>query len=288
MISAGIPDTIDGKLSKRIVGWGFKNAEITQVISESLRPKVQLFGARNIRLIPNGFDDEIFLPLNKDILREKYQISRTARILITVARLHPIKGLGFLIKAVSLIVQEIPDIQLFIIGDGPQRGELENLIHHNNIEKNVKLLGFKSQDQIINYLNISDVFILPSIHEAFGIALVEAMACGLPSVASNVDGIKDIIIDNREGVLVPPGDEKMLAKSILALINDNPKKERLSRQGRIKVKENYSWRSVLSQMESLYQEAVSQHGYRDTLTHEYFNCYQYFSSRNWRACYLCL
>ena len=251
-ISAGFKSNLSGRISRKLQEWSFKNADLVHVISQSLAERAKKLGAENIVIIPNGVDSRLFKPMGKKELRKKYGISAEEKIIISVARLDPVKGVDYLIKATALVGGGIPDLRLIVIGDGEQRKQLEELINRLYLDSKVHLLGFLSHQQISEYLNMSDVFVLPSRHEGLGIALIEAMACGVPVIGSRVDGIPDVIDDGKNGILVPPGDVNELAEAIERLLRDKNLRDNFTKAGFEKVQERFLWNSILQQIEQIY------------------------------------
>jgi len=182
-----------------------------------------------IRIIYNPIDSEEITQLSKENINHPY-FKENIPIIITVGRLVPEKGHSYLIKAFR-IVRKLRRCKLLIIGNGPMRKELEQLANELEIRQDVAFLGF--QKNPFKYLAKSDVFVLPSLIEGFGLAIVEAMACGIPVVATNCPwGPGEIVINNVNGLLVPPADEKALAKAILAILNDKKFSEQMASKGR--------------------------------------------------------
>jgi len=133
---------------------------------------------------------------------------RAGIVIGTACRLVPIKGVGHLIRAVTLLRSDFPDVRLEIAGSGPERVALEREVTSLGMDNHVKFLGW--QADLMSVLARWDVFALPSLEEGFGIAALEAMAAGLPIVATSVGGIPELIEDGRTGWLVPPGNSKVL------------------------------------------------------------------------------
>ncbi len=255
-ISAGFESNLSGRILRKLQKWSFKNADLVHVISQSLADGAKKLGSRNIVVIPNGVDSRLFKPMDKDKLRKRYGIPAGEKIVISVARLNPVKGVDHLIKAIALVEERMPNLRLVVIGDGEQREELERLINQLRIDSKVQLLGFLPHQQISEYLNISDVFILSSRHEGLGIALIEAMACGVPVIGSRVDGIVDIIDEGKNGILVPSGDAKVLAEGIERLLQDENLRDNFIEEGFKKVEERFLWDSILQQIEQIYISLV--------------------------------
>jgi glycosyltransferase involved in cell wall biosynthesis len=152
------------------------------------------------------------------------------RLVVSCGRLKELKGFAYLIDAVAEIRKTVP-ASLWIIGEGDERAALEERIRRQNLQHCVRLLGF--QDNPFKYMAAADVFVLSSLFEGFGNVIVEAMACGVPVVATDCPyGPGEIISDGKNGSLVKPADASALAAAILRVLNDQSLSKRLSVTGR--------------------------------------------------------
>ncbi|MCG6959534.1 glycosyltransferase family 4 protein [bacterium BMS3Abin03] len=184
----------------------------------------------DIYVIPNYVDTALFKPENI--------IDKNHKNIIYIGRLHTRKNLISLIEACS----KLDSIRLTLIGDGPQRIELERIAHENQIK--VTFLGVIPHNQIPYHLNISDLFILPSIFEGHPKALIEAMACGIPVIGTDVPGIREVIDHGKTGWLCNT-DPDSISEAIKAVINDQELKQELGNNAREYVQENFSLEKVL-------------------------------------------
>lgn len=199
------------------------------------------FIKNKISTIHNGIDTDSFEKLLIHFSAQDRAKTRTNNfkadsqsfVILSVAALHPRKGLDTLIKSFPKILEEFPDARLALCGEGPERKNLEKLIKKLSLHNHVVLLGF--HDNIPFLMKSADMFVLPSVKEAFGLVLLEAMASGLPIIASRTGGITDII-DNKNGILVEPGDKEQLATKIIELIANKPLREKLAYVGHHDVK----------------------------------------------------
>lgn len=148
----------------------------------------------------------------------------------TTGRLTHIKGHRYLIEAARKIVDKRPDTTFVFLGDGELLNELKNMASRLGIEENVKFLGWRPD--VAELMSAFDVFVLPSLNEGMGRVLVEAMALGKPIVASNVGGIPDLVIDGKNGFLVPAADVETMAARIRELLDDPGKREEMGNTGR--------------------------------------------------------
>jgi glycosyltransferase involved in cell wall biosynthesis len=170
---------------------------------------------KEIHVIPLPYEKFKFKKVNK----EKLGMSKDKFYLISVGRLVERKGYRYLIKALSLLPKKI---HLNLIGDGPLENQLKNLAKKLSVEGRINFLGFVPEEKKFQYLANSDLYVLSSLHEGFGIVLQEAMQVGLPIVATNNGGQSDLIKDNINGLMVKPKSPIELAKKILIFFkNDN-------------------------------------------------------------------
>jgi glycosyltransferase involved in cell wall biosynthesis len=153
--------------------------------------------------------------------RESFIASSSALVVGTVSRLIPQKGIDVLIRAFAQVVRTKPNVSLVVVGDGPERSNLQRLAVELRVSDRITFAGSIRHAEIGSWLSGFDVFALPTYGEGFGLALLEAMAFGKPVVASDVMAIPEILGDERAGVLVPPGNVSALSDAILRLANDS-------------------------------------------------------------------
>jgi L-malate glycosyltransferase len=171
-------------------------------------------------------------------------------ILLTIARLAPEKGHAYLVRAMAAILRTIPHARLVLVGDGPQEAPLKALAHDLGIAHRVSALG--SRRDIARLLAASDLFVFPSTGEAFGIAVIEAMAAGLPVITTRVDGLDEVVRHGQDGLLVPPADAGALTAAVVQLFEDARLRAALAREARATVARRFSVNVMLPQLEDLY------------------------------------
>ncbi|MGE5359204.1 MAG: glycosyltransferase [Bacteroidales bacterium] len=179
---------------------------------------------------------------------------------ITVARLRAEKAHEVLIAAIARVRRAMPEVTLQIVGDGPREGALRDIVAREALESCVEFLGHR--DDVAQLLRASDYFVLPSRIEASPNAALEAMAVGLPVVASDVGGIPEAITDGVTGLLVPPDDPDALAGALFRLFDDPALADRLGRDGHEHVIRHYSFARMVAQFESLYFTELARRHYR--------------------------
>jgi glycosyltransferase involved in cell wall biosynthesis len=194
-----------------------------------------------------------------DLTRFQVRPSRgPRRVVTTVANLRAEKGHEVLLDAARLVLARHPDVEFRLAGDGPMRPLREQQARDLGIEPRVRFLGHA--EDIPALLGASDIFVLPSRTEAFPNGLIEAMAAGLPCVASNVGGIPELVQHERNGLLVPPADPALLADAIMRLIEDEGRAAAYGAAGRATVESRYSFDRMVSAFESLYLDALGGSG----------------------------
>lgn len=218
------------------------------------------FAEARIEIIPNGVDTNRYVPLShkaKLSMREKLGLPIDEKLVIFVGRLHPVKGLDTLLYAWQKVSQsiEIDRARLLIVGEGPEEPFLRQLVTQLGLEATTLFLG--RRDNVVKYLQSTDVLVLPSLSEGLPNALLEAMACGLAAVATDVGGSNDVINNLENGILIHPRDPKALSDALLTLLNDKKLAARLGQEARKTIEERYSLDQVVNQYMRLYQSLVS-------------------------------
>ena len=186
------------------------------------------------------------------------------RVITTVANLRPGKGHDVLLKAAMRVIRRVPDARFQIVGDGARRQDLERQAAAFRISGQVSFLGHR--DDVPAVLQQSDLFAFPSFMEASPNAVIEAMAAGLPIVASNVGGIPEVIEHERSGLLVPPGDDRALAAAILRLVEHPDLASRLGEAARHAVEARFSFDRMVGEFEELFLHELSARGAPEVLT----------------------
>lgn len=161
--------------------------------------------------------------------RRSLNIPQGAMVVGMAGRLEPVKGPDIFIEAAAMVFAEYPGAFFLIAGDGNMRRILEERIEATGIKKNIRLLGWR--EDIPEILSALDIFVLPSLNEAVGMALVEAQAAGVASIASRVGGVPEVVSDGRTGILVEPENPCELAEAIKGLLSDDEKRRRLAAAG---------------------------------------------------------
>jgi len=165
--------------------------------------------------------------------------------LVVVGRLSPSKGHHVLLQAMAVVRNSFPFVELFIVGDGSEREKLQALAKSLAISDSCNFIGSVPHADVYAYLKMADVAIVPSFQEAFGFVALEAMAMRVPVIASAVGGLKEVVRDGVDGLLVPPGDVNNLAQAILKLLGDEKKRKIMGKHARRRFEEVFEQQVVV-------------------------------------------
>lgn len=206
----------------------------------------QTFGINynKITVIPNGVDTAIFKHQETDDIRRKYQLDNRF-IVLFVGRDDPQKGVRYLVNAMKNLAKQIPEIMLVMVG-------------HQDIynEKHILCLPRVSRGELVKLHSLSDVFVLPSVYEPFGIVLLEAMACETPCIGIRTGGMPDIIDHDRTGLLVESRSDDGLSDAIARLYHDPEKRCRMGKNGRERVISDFSWKDISDKTIEVYRQVL--------------------------------
>ena len=194
-------------------------------------------------IIPFGVDTSFFRPINNQKDNNIFQI-------LSVGYLIERKGFEYLIKAVKDVLEVHDNVKLIIVGSGPLEIQIKKLIHELKLNDTVKILDNVSDEELLELYNSSDLFILPSIvdsqgnTEGLGVVLLEAMACKVPVIGTDIGGIPDIIQDNETGLLVPQKDILRLSSAINSMIENKSLRKRIAIKGYCCVQNKFNWKKI--------------------------------------------
>jgi N-acetyl-alpha-D-glucosaminyl L-malate synthase BshA len=232
-----------------------RNADAVIALTEDMKRRMMDIFERNVYVVPNGIDLDRFRELSSERCRAALNIRANEKIIISVGRLHPIKGHKYLIESLKTICKQHKDVQLILVGDGEEKYSLELLVEKLDLGAKVKFVGAIKNEDIPKYMAASDIFVLPSLSESFGIVNLEAMASGLPIVASKVGGVPEIVIDGENGFLVEPESPKEIAEKVTILLEDDELRKRISIHNKTCSGE-YEWDNVVKKLEEIYKIVV--------------------------------
>ena len=245
----------------QIVAFSIDQSDRVTAVSQSLREATfaELGVKRDISVIPNFLDCGIHRRHDQPNLRSRFTGGNPdVRIVTHVSNFRPVKRIDALLNIFDRIRRAVP-ARLLLVGDGPELGTAYRVARELGISDLIHIVG--AQEEIVPLLSVSDIFLLPSSQESFGLAALEAMACEVPVVASNVGGLPEVIEDGVSGFLHPPDALDAMAASSIQLLTDASLRSRMSKAACRRVREEFCAERVVPMYEACYRELVeSQNG----------------------------
>jgi D-inositol-3-phosphate glycosyltransferase len=241
-----------------------------RIIAECPQDKsdlVNLYAAdpARVSVVPCGYSIRELQPVDKHEARRTLGLPDSAKILMHVGRMVARKGVDNIIRAFGMMKDEIANLHLVIVGGEsddpdpaitPEIGRLKQIAHEYNVQDSIHFTGRKSREMLKYYYSAADIFITTPWYEPFGITPLEAMACGVPVIGSNVGGIKYSVKDGVTGLLVPPKNPAALAESIMTLLGDDVLRLKMSKSALRRVNNRFTWCKVAAELLPVYQKVV--------------------------------
>ncbi len=231
-------------LFKRI----FTRADRIQAISQYLAGWAKETGARaSIEVVPNGVDLALFgnREARKTNVRTELNLLPTDKLLITTSRLVVKNAVGDVIDSLLFLP---PEVKFLVLGTGPLENDLRKKVEEHKLTARVFFLGYVPHEKLPGYLSSADIFIRPSLSEGMGNSFVEAMAAGIPVIATSVGGISDFLKDKETGLFCAVQDPKDIARKVTILLRDEAIRGTIIEQAERLVREKYDWGLVASHM----------------------------------------
>lgn len=204
-----------------------------------------------ISIIPNGFDGKIFRPMPKKEVREKLGLPLEKKIVLSVGNLISIKGYEYLIRAAEIAMRKRKDTMFVIVGNGPLRGKLEQLVNSLSLKGIFLFVGSKHHDEVSLWMNAADLFVLPSLSEGNPTVMFEALGVGLPFIGTKVGGIPEIITSEDYGLLCEPANPEDLAEKILIALEKDWDRKKIRKYAK-----QFTWESIVSEVVKVYNKVL--------------------------------
>lgn len=239
-----------GNIYKRLLKYSLRKADMVLSTSRCMAEETNRYTSKKIGITPFGVDTDFFKPLAKN--------ASDSLVIGTVKTLSPNYGIDLLIRAFAQVVKQNPDkpLSLQIVGDGPEKENLQNLCCELQIQDHVQFLGFIANENLPQIYNGIDIFVALSFSESFGVVAIEAMSCGCPVVASDAEGFCEVIKDGETGIIVPRNNPEAAAQAIQALIDNPERRHQMGIAGRQHVQQLYDWNKNVETMKQYYQELL--------------------------------
>ena len=239
---------------RETVAFCIDQSDAVTAVSASLRDDTrrEMPVKTGIVVIPNFLDGYFHRRPPDPQLRARF-CRADEKLLIHISNLRPVKQVDAVVRVFSKVRERVA-ARLLIVGEGPELGRAEQLIDELGVTEHVELIG-EAQD-VVGLLSVSDLFLLPSLQESFGLSALEAMACGVPVVASNVGGLPEVVTDGVTGFLHPPADVQRMADSAIAILSDPDLHARMAAAGARLSVERFSADRIVPQYEELYERTL--------------------------------
>ena len=206
----------------------------------------------DLTVIPNFLDCGVHRRHDMGALRQRFAPAGE-KLVIHVSNFRPVKRIDAVMEVFGRIRQQVP-ANFLLVGDGPELATAYRLARELDIAPFVHVLG--AQEEVMPLLSIADVFLLPSAQESFGLAALEAMACQVPVVASNVGGLPEVIVDGQTGYLHPPEALDAMATSAIRLLTDEPLRQRMGDAACARVRDEFCAERIVPIYEASYEAVV--------------------------------
>jgi N-acetyl-alpha-D-glucosaminyl L-malate synthase BshA len=234
---------------------------VTSISNYLKEETIQHFGVtRGIEVVTNFVNCDVYKPINDEPARAAAR-AKLARpdeaILMHLSNFRPVKRVVDVVKVFALVAKEVP-AQLVLVGDGPDRSAAEWLAHDLNIHERIHFLG--KQERVHELLPLADLMLMPSELESFGLAALEAMACKVPSIATRVGGVPELVDDGETGLLYPVGHVEEMAAGALSLLKDRDRLEAMRDAGRTTAQKRFCSSLVVPQYVRYYEAVLAGQG----------------------------
>jgi len=246
-------------VKRYVVKYVLRKADLITADSISSLKAVLSFGVdeRKVKLVIHGVDLILFHPIeNKEELKEALGIPQSHQVVISTRGLEPIYDVETLIKAAPPILDDCPNTYFLIVGDGTLRQKLKELAHNLGVTENVRFVGLVPNEEIPKFLGVSDIYVSTSLSDTTSVSLLEAMACELPVVVTDLEGNREWIKNGKNGFLFQTRDFKALAERILFLLRNENVRGKFGVVNRRITEKEGDYEKEMSKMEKLYEELV--------------------------------
>jgi len=249
--------TIYNRLDRFMLRFARKIIAVSSGIKEELiRSGIEAAHITTIQNAVDGSSESETITQNRQTRRQLCNLAEKDFVVGYVGRLSEEKGVKYLIEAISMLNESRVPVKLLIIGEGPQKKALEDFAKERSIEHIVLFAGF--QNDIDSWLPAIDVFVLPSLTEGTPMSLLEAMALGIPVIASSVGGVPQVVDSEKNGILVSPGKPEDIKEAIQLLYNNEDLRKRFAEEAQKKIKLTYNIEDWIKKIENEYRNVILQ------------------------------
>jgi len=247
-------------LFKRLITYSLSNSDKVIAVSKDLKGKMTSLGINpdKIKVLRNGVDTGRFKPTKDNFIHRTYDLPDDTLLILFVGYMDTFKGIFELEEAFSRMKDK--NVALIMVGEGPKKADLEKKVLGHDLKEQVVLTGAVPREDIDKYYKSADIFVLPSHSEGIPLVILEAMASGLPVIATNVGGLSEVVDDGENGFLIHPKDVENLATKLERLIDDPRVRERLASNS-VKIMENeFSIQGKIEKLTRIYEKSGRVYG----------------------------
>lgn len=231
-----------------------KSDAVTAVSNDLIEQTERLLQInKKISTVYNFIDERVYFRKDCDYLRQEYKIRANEKVIIHVSNFRPVKRVTDVIQSFAKIVQQV-DAKLLLLGDGPDYASVCRLIKELGLQDKVLLVG--NQRHVADFLSISDLILLLSEKESFGLVVLEAMACKVPAIGTNVGGIPEVIKDGETGFICEVGDTEMISAKAVQLLTDEDLHKRMAEESLKRAKTLFSQEATVAKYEDIYYSVL--------------------------------
>ncbi|MGD6873973.1 N-acetyl-alpha-D-glucosaminyl L-malate synthase BshA [Sutcliffiella horikoshii] len=242
-----------------MIRFGIEGSDVVTAVSESLVQQTYdlLQPKKAIQTVYNFIDERVYFKKDTQDLKTQYGISDDEKVIIHVSNFRKVKRVQDVVKSFHLIEKQVPS-KLLLVGDGPEISVVCNLVKELGLTDKVLFLG--KQENLEDLYSISDLMLLLSEKESFGLVLLEAMACGVPSVGTKIGGIPEVIEDGKTGFLSDVGDVEDIAENAVRILESATLHKKFAENAISRVKEHFSSQRIVEQYEDMYKQLIKHEG----------------------------
>lgn len=246
----------DSALSEMIRFGIEKSDAVTAVSVDLIRQTEELLQTtKKITPVYNFIDNRVYYKKDYSCLRNEYKIEDHEKVIIHVSNFRPVKRVTDVIRSFEKIVQEVP-AKLLLLGDGPEYSKICNLVKELGLQDKVLFLG--NQKQVADFLSISDLMLLLSEKESFGLVLLEAMACQVPVIGTNAGGIPEVIVDSKTGYICDVGDIEAVSQKAVDILTNSELHQDMAKQSFLRATTFFNKESIVAKYEDIYYSVLQE------------------------------
>ncbi len=238
-----------------LVKYSIERSDGVTAVSQFLKDKTLIHYKikKEIDVIPNFVDTEMYRP-KEDCVFKSHFAPKGEKVLVHISNFRPVKRVPDVIRIFNEVNKKIPT-KLILAGDGPDRSECERLSRELGLKEDVYFLG--KQEAVVDILNASDLFIMPSQSESFGLSALEAMACGLPTVTTSIGGLPELVVHSETGFIAEIGDISRMARYAIDLLTNESKYKQFSSKARERAVKCFNLDKIVKMYEDHYQKVLN-------------------------------